>query len=140
MGKFDGYLICTDLDDTLLTSDKKISDENMKAIEYFKNEGGLFTFATGRIPQSTGQYVELAKPNAPVIVYNGGGIYDWKNKKFLFRTDLEPGASEVIKYITSQFDFAGVEIVTVDDLYICKENFRVKEHAAIGKLYLCRTG
>lgn len=48
MGKFDGILLCTDLDDTLLTTDKRVSDENSKAIEYFKSEGGLFTFATGR--------------------------------------------------------------------------------------------
>ena len=46
MGKFDGILLCTDLDDTLLTTDKRVSDENSKAIEYFKSEGGLFTFAT----------------------------------------------------------------------------------------------
>ena len=51
MGKFDGILLCTDLDDTLLTTDKRVSDENSKAIEYFKSEGGLFTFATGRVPQ-----------------------------------------------------------------------------------------
>ena len=35
MGKFDGILLCTDLDDTLLTTDKRVSDENSKAIEYF---------------------------------------------------------------------------------------------------------
>ena len=34
MGKFDGILLCTDLDDTLLTTDKRVSDENSKAIEY----------------------------------------------------------------------------------------------------------
>ena len=49
MGKFDGILLCTDLDDTLLTTDKRISDENKQAIEYFMSEGGLFTFATGRV-------------------------------------------------------------------------------------------
>ena len=36
MGKFDGYLLGTDLDGTLLRKDKSISDENKKAIEYFK--------------------------------------------------------------------------------------------------------
>ena len=30
MGKFDGILLCTDLDDTLLTTDKRVSDENSK--------------------------------------------------------------------------------------------------------------
>ena len=33
MGKFDGVLICTDLDGTLLKNDKSISQENLDAIE-----------------------------------------------------------------------------------------------------------
>ena len=44
MGKFDGILICTDLDGTLYKNDKTISEENKEAIEYFKREGGYFTF------------------------------------------------------------------------------------------------
>ena len=64
MGKFDGILLCTDLDDTLLTTDKRVSDENSKAIEYFKSEGGLFTFATGRVPQGAKSvsYTHLTLP------------------------------------------------------------------------------
>jgi hypothetical protein len=38
MGIFDGILLCTDLDDTLLSTDKSVSEENLKAIEYFKKE------------------------------------------------------------------------------------------------------
>ena len=37
MGKFDGMLICTDLDGTLLRNDKTISDENKKAIDLTKS-------------------------------------------------------------------------------------------------------
>ena len=44
MNKFEGIIICTDLDGTLLKNDKSISKENKKAIEYFQSEGGLFTF------------------------------------------------------------------------------------------------
>ena len=50
MGKFDGILICTDLDGTLINSSEKVSKENLDAIEYFKANGGLFTFVTGRLP------------------------------------------------------------------------------------------
>ena len=53
MGKFDGILICTDLDGTLLRKDKSVSKENIEAIEYFKKEGGLFTFVTGRMPYTS---------------------------------------------------------------------------------------
>ena len=50
MGKFDGILICTDLDGTILKNDKTISNRNIEAMEYFKKEGGYFTFVTGRMP------------------------------------------------------------------------------------------
>ena len=50
MGKFDNILICTDLDGTLFRNDKSISQRNVDAIEYFKSEGGYFTFITGRMP------------------------------------------------------------------------------------------
>ena len=67
MGKFDGYLICTDLDGTLLRKDKSVSKENLEAIEYFKNEGGKFTFITGRMPFYAGDISNLIKPNTPIV-------------------------------------------------------------------------
>ena len=51
MAIFDGTLICTDLDGTLLRKDKTISKENLDAIEYFKANGGYF--ATGAVKKIT---------------------------------------------------------------------------------------
>ena len=72
MGKFDGILICTDLDGTLYRNDKTISDENKAAIEYFKSEGGLFTFITGRMPDYSEEAYMAASPNVPFGCINGG--------------------------------------------------------------------
>ena len=44
MGIFEGILICTDLDGTLLNSAHRVSEENLKAIRHFEQEGGKFTF------------------------------------------------------------------------------------------------
>ena len=131
MGKFDGYLICTDLDDTLLTSDKTISDKNIEAIEYFKSEGGTFTFATGRVIQSTRKYIELAKPNAPVISYNGCAIYDWKNEKFIYKAVLDEDVRDVLKSIMSDCEYVGAEVVTENELCICRNNQSMMEHMEI---------
>ena len=79
MGKFDGILICTDLDGTLYNSDREsrtISKENLNAIEYFKSEGGYFTIVTGRMPCFSDEAYNAVKPNCPFGCINGGGLYD----------------------------------------------------------------
>ena len=56
-----------------------------KAIEYFKAEGGYFTFITGRMPFYVSYAVENVKPNVPIGCVNGGGVYDFqKNEKPIF--------------------------------------------------------
>ncbi|MBQ1272136.1 MAG: HAD hydrolase family protein, partial [Clostridia bacterium] len=64
MGRFDGILICSDVDGTLAEG-KNIPEKNLEALRYFQSEGGLFTLATGR---PAGYESVLGVPlNAPVI-------------------------------------------------------------------------
>ena len=69
MGKFDGYLICTDLDGTLYRNDKTVSAENREAIEYFKREGGYFTFVTGRMPYYSWTAYDAAKESNSITAF-----------------------------------------------------------------------
>ena len=75
MKKFEGILICTDLDGTLINSSGNISQENLDAIEYFKANGGLFTFVSGRMPYFASDIYNAIKPNAPFGCINAG--YSW---------------------------------------------------------------
>ncbi len=128
MGKFDGILLCTDLDDTLLTADKRISEENKKAIEYFKKEGGLFTFATGRVPLGAGILLEYITPNAPMICFNGAGIYDFSKSRFLWSVNLDGNAVNAAEYVDKNFPSAGIEINAENHIYFSKLNHFVREH------------
>ena len=134
MGKFDGILLCTDLDDTLLTTDKRVSDENSKAIEYFKSEGGLFTFATGRVPQGAKLMLNYVHPNAPMVCFNGAAIYDFNDEKLLWASTLDKGALKCVEYIDKMFDFVGIEVCTSDKIYFCKVNQKVREHQVLEDL------
>ena len=78
MGKFDGVMIVSDIDGTFLGKDARVVPENLEAIGYFKREGGLFTFATGRDSFLIGNRIANLRElcNCPIIASNGAYIYD----------------------------------------------------------------
>ena len=85
MGKFDGYLICSDFDGTIYVNGK-ISKENIEAIEYFQSEGGYFTFASGRnYEMFTEGAASVITPNAPIISYNGALIISIDGKTVYYK-------------------------------------------------------
>ncbi len=122
MGKFDGILICTDLDGTLLRNDKSISRENSEAIEYFKREGGYFTFITGRMPFTSRKLYDMVKPNAPIGCINGGGIYDFERGEYLWSITLPEDAKELVKAVIEAIPTVGVQMNAHDTVYFCREN------------------
>lgn len=80
MGKFTGYLICTDCDGTLTYEPGKVSEENAQAIRYFQQEGGVFTLATGRFPDHAELFQDKIQMNAPMVSLNGTLLYDTGKK------------------------------------------------------------
>ncbi len=122
MGKFDGILICTDLDGTLLRSDKSVSEENKEAIEYFKKEGGLFTIVTGRMPYYVGSVLKEVNPNVPFGCVNGGGLYDAERGEYIWTSAMPDGIMELVKHIDENFPDMGIQVCTFERTYFCKEN------------------
>ena len=122
MGKFDGVLICTDLDGTLYINDKTVSVENSEAIAYFKREGGLFTFITGRMPYYSMDAYRAASPNVPFGCINGGGVYDGSTGKYVWMCEMRRDAVEVALDIAKQIPSIGIQIVAFERTYFLKEN------------------
>ena len=131
MGKFDGILICTDLDGTLLRADKSISQENREAIEYFKREGGYFTFITGRMPCTSKSLYDAVKPNAPVGCINGGGIYDFEADRYLWSQTLPRDVVELIDCVVDQVPDVGVQVNSPERVYFCRENSAMARFRAL---------
>lgn len=122
MGKFDGILFCTDLDGTLYKNDKTVSNENLDAIEYFKSEGGLFTFITGRVPKISASICETIKPNAPYGCNNGGGIYDIVQNDYLWSMPLADGVKELIDSVKIQLPQVAIQVNTKNEIYFLNDN------------------
>ena len=104
MGKFTGYLICTDCDGTLTYEPGKVSEENAQAIRYFQQEGGVFTLATGRFPDHAELFQDKIQMNAPMVSLNGTLLYD-TGKKQLIEKWGTPTASfyEVLSYVQENY-------------------------------------
>ena len=77
---FDGVLLASDYDGTLVPSDKQVTEGVKKAVAFFIANGGRFTVSTGRtylgFHSYSNEYI-----NAPVLLANGGMAYDYEAKK-----------------------------------------------------------
>ncbi len=122
MGIFDGILICTDLDGTLLQKNKDISEEDLRAISYFKENGGIFTFVTGRMPFFVSDIYEKAGPNAPIGCVNGGGLYDYTKEAYLWHSTMSDSVLELVRCVDDAFPDVGIQVNTFYHTYFCKEN------------------
>lgn len=131
MKKFEGILFCTDLDGTLYRDDRTVSEENLAAIEYFKAEGGLFTFITGRVPQTSGEICRIIKPNAPYGCINGGGIYDADAKKYLWKRFLSKEAMELVREVDEKMPEMGIQLNTETNVYFHRDNAAMEHFRAV---------
>ena len=122
MGKFDGILICTDLDGTLYKKDKTVSRENREAIEYFKREGGFFTFITGRLYYYAQEAYAAASPNVPYGTINGGGLYDGVEDCYIYTLETPHKVLELVACIDEKFPDVGIQICGFERTYFAKEN------------------
>lgn len=139
MKKFEGILICSDLDGTLLNSNRMISEKNLDAIEHFKSEGGYFTFITGRMPYFAKKMYESVKPNCPFGCINGGGIYDHIKKEYTYTLEISRSVLELVEYIDNEIPEIGIQVNTFHKIYFCRDN-AANEHfrMATGMPYLAK--
>ena len=122
MAKFSGVLICTDLDGTLFRNDKTVSEENLRAIEYFKSQGGYFAFVTGRMPSCAKDVYEIVKPNAPIGCINGGGLYDFEKKDYIWAEKLPSEAISLVEEVDKKLPKVGIQPNAFYDIYFSREN------------------
>jgi len=69
--KFDAILLCSDIDGTMYYGG--FIPSNLEALQYFMDEGGLFTFCTGRRAIYAPKEIT---PNVPVVGMCGSEVYD----------------------------------------------------------------
>lgn len=84
------HLCVFDMDETLLNSDKSVSEENLRAIQLLKDLGIGVTIATGRSPLLTGVYSDLLSLDLPIVACNGGIVFDPLTNDIIWQNPLHP--------------------------------------------------
>ena len=82
-------MLVLDMDDTLLTDDHTISDENKEMLALAQEKGVHVILASGRPTPAMVRYAkELNLNNSYMISYNGAVITDLKEDKIIFEQTL----------------------------------------------------
>ena len=108
-------LIASDMDGTLLNHNHKIPKENVKLINYAKNQGIKFVVATGRAYYEALPALNEENINCDVISFNGGIVYD-KNGNIISMTPMTPKDLYYTIEILKSFDIS-YQLYTKNTIY-----------------------
>ncbi len=97
--------IATDLDGTLLHTDKSVSARTRAAVHAAEDAGMLVVIATGRPPRWIPPVVEQLGERGLVVCANGASVYDPDRHELVSRTDLAPEVvRSIVADIAERFD------------------------------------
>jgi Cof subfamily protein (haloacid dehalogenase superfamily) len=65
-------LVLSDVDGTLINSDKKLTDETIRAVRALEDRNVLFTLTSARPPRGFAMFLEPLDLTAPLGAFNGG--------------------------------------------------------------------
>lgn len=105
MKKFEKYMIVSDMDGTFFGEKATILENNVNAIRYFRENGGVFTFASGRdYVVLTHFYPELKDiVSCPAVLCNGSYLYDFQKDELMYELGLDPNELDpVVEQISKE--------------------------------------
>lgn len=132
MGIFDGCLLATDIDGTLMTSGY-INPKNIEKIEFFMNEGGCFSLSTGRAAVAINDVLAKLKNISPSVVLNGCIIYDCNESAVIYENVLPRKDYEIVNAVISSGVNVGIEIHSRKNVYTLKRTKNVDLHQVYEK-------
>lgn len=141
MGIFDGCLLASDVDGTLIASGY-LPPENVEAIKYFISEGGKFSISTGRSAGAVNQIFRIfdKKLTSYSIVLNGGMIYDFVGEKSVYDMTVSEKVKEFTKHISETDKSVGIEIHSGGEVYVMNRNSETdlhEEYEELNPYFVC---
>lgn len=112
-GRFEGYLLVSDFDGTLIDHQLNVSEANFRAVQSFIAQGGRFLGATGRTELNVRPFVQGLPLSSPWILYNGAAVYDWEMKAFVYKMPLDRTLNEAfVRKVMARFTDINIQVFT----------------------------
>lgn len=127
MAIFDGYLLISDIDGTLIDNGV-LPEINREKIKYFISNGGKFSLSTGRVLKAVSAVTEKIDNISPSILANGAMIYDFDKSTVLFGDYVKKSGHEFAEYIIKNHPEIGLEIHSKDDIFSFNETKENADH------------
>lgn len=127
-------LLVTDMDGTFLPSSKIPGKKTLDAVRRFQCAGGRFSIATGRSLQASQQYFDIVNVNCPIIMCNGGMIYDINSKEQIYDVYVPRGTKQIVAEILADNDYVGCEVLKLDNVYVPRLTPLEEKHLEICKV------
>lgn len=138
---YQGKILLSDLDGTLLNSNREISAKNVEAITYFTENGGRFGVATGRDIQNTLNIVAHLPINFFCIFSNGSVLYDPKEKEVMAEHVLNK--EKILPFLErcmKERPDIGIQVHTDLGTVFCPDESKVDPSTvATHRPYICKT-
>ncbi len=96
-------LVASDMDGTLLTTDKKISERNYNAIRTASEMGCLFCLCSGRTPVGISSYIKELGIDSPIIAANGA-VVAMPDGRILYELEMSDESARTLYRCANELD------------------------------------
>lgn len=108
-------LYVTDLDGTLLSSEKQVSEYSIKVINELVEKGMLFTYATARSLSSASIVTNGLKLKTPIVAYNGAHIFHPQTGERIASEGFSPEEVQQAKTLLEKYRISPMVYSFVND-------------------------
>lgn len=126
-------LIAIDVDDTLITDDKVVTEGTKRALEQAIAQGAHVTLATGRMYASARKIAMQTGLNVPLITYQGSLIKNIMDGEVLYECAVpDEAARKLFKYCEEKN--LHLQLYVDDVLYAKEENDKLIAYAGLSNI------
>lgn len=128
------FLICLDLDGTLLNDKKEISPYTFKVLTYLQQQGHILMIATGRPFRASKAYYHQLKMQSPIVNFNGAHVqHPFDNTFQTVHHQLDRSLVQSIIDTLKTMNVQNIIAEVKDHVYLDRDDARLFEGFSVGE-------